>query len=272
MNVRHCRLLLQELCRLRDEGKHTDFTLVYGDARTPCHKVVLAIYSQRILGACFQSSVSFLEMENNPEYLVKKLYNWTNVGLEELDVKISKAADELDVEFLIKSKQVQVIQSRLDIMERARLRVFSEQLLELWRNEVLTDVVLDVGGASFRCHRPVLAALSGYFDAMFSSGMKESEDHTAIELHGFDKHVVENILSYIYTGKADIDNANADLMFAASVYFQIKPLRSLCERFLCAHTDIDNCVDVLALAEYYSSKNLAYNVLNFIKKKYCRIA
>lgn len=266
MNVRHCRLLLQGLSCLRDEGKHTDFNLVYGDARTPCHKVVLAVYSQRMLGTCLQSSVNFLEMENNPEYLVEKLYNWTNVGLEDLDVKMSRAADELDIEFLVKSKQVQVIQSRLDIMERARLRVFSEQLLELWRNEVLTDVILDVGGASFRCHRPVLAAMSGYFDAMFSSGMKESEDHIAIELHGFDKHVVENILSYIYTGKADIDNANADLMFAASVYFQIKPLRNLCERFLCTHTDVDNCVDVLALAECYSCKNLADNILNFIKE------
>lgn len=106
----------------------------------------------------------------------------------------------------------------------------------------------------------------GYFDVMFLLGMKEFEDYIVIELYGFDKYVVENILFYIYIGKMDIDNVNVDFMFVVLVYFQIKLLRNFCERFFCIYIDVDNCVDVLVLVECYSCKNLVDNILNFIKE------
>lgn len=91
--------------------------------------------------------------------------------------------------------------------------------MELWRNEVFIDVIFEVGGVSFWCYRFVLVVMFGYFDVMFLLGMKEFEDYIVIELYGFDKYVVENILFYIYIGKVDIDNVNVDFMFVVLVYF-----------------------------------------------------
>ena len=267
MNIRHGRFLLQELSILREEGRHTDFTLVCGDVCTKCHKVVLATFSRKLSDICVWSSS--LETEYNSEYLINKLYSWTDVGPENLKDKMARSAEELGVEFLVKSGQI-AGPGRLEILRRARLRVFAEQMDELWRTKLLTDVALGVGGSEFRCHKAVLAAMSSYFDAMFSSGMRETEEG-AIELHGLDEVVIENILEYIYTGKIDINNENADLIFSASVYLQIKPLQSICERFLLSHTDLDNCVDVLHLANSNSCNDLANNVIGFIKENITQI-
>ncbi|XP_061169052.1 actin-binding protein IPP-like [Saccostrea echinata] len=175
--------------------------------------------------------------------------------------KIAKPADELDIKFLIKSKKV----TSWEDIERERLRVFSKQMIEFWKKEKFTDVVLQVSGKEFGCHKVVLAAMSPYFDAMFLSGMKETGKN-AIELHGFDKKTVGKIIEYIYTGECAIDNNNADFIFTASVYFQVKPLQRLCERFLASHIDLDNCIDLLRLAESCSCEILINDVTNFMKK------
>ena len=96
MNIRHGRILLQELSILREEGRHTDFTLVCGDVCTKCHKVVLATFSRKLGDICVQSSS--LETEYNPDYLINKLYSWTDVGPENLKDKMARSAEELGVE------------------------------------------------------------------------------------------------------------------------------------------------------------------------------
>lgn len=261
MNVRHSRLLLQELSRLRDEERHIDFHLTHGENKTECHKVVLAVFSQRAYDVCMKSSVNELSTVENVQYLIQKLYHWEGVSLSDFVNQISRPAEDLSIGFLVKSQYV----SCLEVIERARLRVFSEGILEFWKKDILTDVILKVNEKVFRCHKIVLAALSPYFDAMFSSGMKET-DESAVELHGFDASIIGKIISYIYTGDSCIDNTDADLIFAASVYFQIKPLQSICARYIFRHTNLDNCVDVLAMADSSDCEQLVNNVTGFIKE------
>lgn len=46
----------------------------------------------------------------------------------------------------------------------------------LRQQRLFTDVLLHAGNRSFPCHRAVLAACSRYFEAMFSGGLRESQD------------------------------------------------------------------------------------------------
>ncbi|XP_062603552.1 kelch-like protein 24 [Saccostrea cucullata] len=265
MNAQHSQLLIKELSRLREEERHVDFSLICAEIKTNCHKVVLAIFSQRVYDVCLGSHCTELNTKANADNLIEKLYkpsyDDTKVDVIEFLLKIAKPAEELGIEILIKSKKVTTWKD----IQRERLQVFSKQMIEFWHKEKFTDVVLHVSGKEFRCHKAVLAAMSPYFDAMFMSGMKETGKN-AIELHGFDKKTVGKVIGYIYTGDCAIDNNNADLILTASVYFQVKPLQRLCERFLASHIDPDNCIDLLSLAKSCSCEILINDVINFMKK------
>ena len=63
-----------------------------------------------------------------------------------------------------------------------------------------------VGDRTFHCHRVVLCAISPYFDAMFSSGMKESVSGV-VKIEGTESSVFEAILEYIYKTISKVVNS-----------------------------------------------------------------
>merc|ERR1712216_732554 len=70
-----------------------------------------------------------------------------------------------------------------------------------------TDVVVRTdSGASFRCHRAVLAARSAVMERMLDSAFKEAAD-SIIVLREVDDFSVEALLEFMYTGnlKKDAD-------------------------------------------------------------------
>jgi len=66
-----------------------------------------------------------------------------------------------------------------------------------------TDAILCCGQDEFPCHRNVLAASSTYFDAMFSSTLKESLEARVV-LQDISTATLRRLLDYIYTGKIEV--------------------------------------------------------------------
>lgn len=94
-----------------------------------------------------------------------------------------------------------------------------------------TDTVIVVGDTSFPCHRTILAAMSTYFRAMFSSGMRESHDKV-VNLKGISPTHFERVLDFLYTGDIEITyDSVIDILQISSMY-QIHALQLICEKYL----------------------------------------
>ncbi|XP_069122864.1 kelch-like protein 6 isoform X1 [Argopecten irradians] len=150
----------------------------------------------------------------------------------------------------------------------SRLKYFeelSQGLVSMWQAGCFTDVEVMVDEHSYHCHRLVLGAMSDYFNAMFSSGFKESNEKRVI-LQGVDKETFEMILSFLYTGEDQINNDNVSQLLMASVMLQITSLQTICENFLRQNLNIYNCVGVWRIANAHGLQHLTKTSWTFIMK------
>lgn len=72
-------------------------------------------------------------------------------------------------------------------------------LSELRDKGKFCDVELLLDGKTFGGHRAVLAASSPYFEALFSSGLEESQQKS-VEIHGIAPSIFEQLIVFIYKG------------------------------------------------------------------------
>ena len=84
------------------------------------------------------------------------------------------------------------------------------------------DVRLKVGEDVFPAHRIVLAASSDYFHAMFTDGMKESNQEV-IELkdESISPDALKIVMDSIYTGDLHVNEENVFEVLAAADHLQV---------------------------------------------------
>ncbi|KAK0058908.1 kelch-like protein 24 [Biomphalaria pfeifferi] len=129
------------------------------------------------------------------------------------------------------------------------------------------DTILVVGDCNFPCHRTVLAAMSTYFCAMFSSGMKESHEKI-ITLKGISPTHFEKVLEFLYTGNIELTyDSVVDLLQISSMY-QIEALQLICEKFLANDICIQNCIINWKSALSYNSPLLEEKAFWFMTENF----
>ncbi|XP_066287425.1 kelch repeat and BTB domain-containing protein 8-like [Branchiostoma lanceolatum] len=136
---------------------------------------------------------------------------------------------------------------------------------DLQKAGVLQDVILEVEGRQFPCHRLVLSAASPYFRAMFTNGMAESRQKTVV-LKGLDADVFAEIVSYIYTGTLRVSLDKVQLLYQAADLLQLDYVRDTCSSYMVMSLARSTCVDLYAFAEAFS----LYTVLCRCKEWICR--
>lgn len=77
--------------------------------------------------------------------------------------------------------------------------------------------------------RVLLAAVSPYFRAMFTSPLVESR-LTEIRLEEVTPSVMETVIHFVYTGEAGLTLDTAEDLFVAASRLQVMPLQDLCSR------------------------------------------
>lgn len=82
---------------------------------------------------------------------------------------------------------------------------------------------------SFSPLRVLLAAVSPYFRAMFTSPLVESR-LTEIRLEEVTPSVMETVIQFVYTGEAGLSLDTAEDLFVAANRLQVMPLQDLCSR------------------------------------------
>lgn len=95
-----------------------------------------------------------------------------------------------------------------------------DHLLNLWKTKTLADVEFQCHGKSIKAHTLILASGSPVMAAMFENELKEKEERV-INISEIKPNIFENLLEYIYTGDAAVENEVedvAELLVAADRY------------------------------------------------------
>ncbi|XP_061739447.1 kelch-like protein 26 isoform X1 [Nerophis ophidion] len=135
----------------------------------------------------------------------------------------------------------------------------------------LLDVVLAVNEERFQVHKAVLAACSDYFRAMFTGGMKESNQN-AIELKGLSARGLKHIIDFAYSAEVTLDLDCIQDVLGAAVFLQMDPVVELCEEFLQSAMNVKTCLHIDKMATTFSLSSLKASVDAFTFRHFLQIA
>ncbi|XP_060584738.1 kelch-like protein 8 isoform X1 [Ruditapes philippinarum] len=135
----------------------------------------------------------------------------------------------------------------------------------------LCDVEIQCGQRSFKCHRILLASISGYFRAMFMGKMAESKQNV-IKIQDIDENILENMIKYAYSGKVTITVDNVQgVLYVASI-LQIENVAHACSEFMKEHLHPDNCVQVHGFAMQHNREQLIRYTQEFITDNFNEVS
>ncbi|XP_041348058.1 kelch-like protein 6 [Gigantopelta aegis] len=146
----------------------------------------------------------------------------------------------------------------------------SSGLERLLQDERHTDVTININERSFKAHKAILSAMSHYFDAMFSSGMRETVTGV-VHMEGIEEDIFQSVLFYIYRGYDEIFEDNAEKMLNAAAILQMEKLQTRCEEFLCKSISTDNCLPRWRLAMQHQCTLLKEHTWSFILKHFAEL-
>ncbi|KAK3908107.1 Kelch-like protein 26 [Frankliniella fusca] len=135
----------------------------------------------------------------------------------------------------------------------------------------LLDVTLVADGQAFQAHRVVLASCSDYFRAMFTDAMRESRQ-SKICLNGVSAAGIRLLLDYAYTSRLALNLANIQDVLSAASHIQVVAVVEACSNYLQAQLDLENCVDIVTIAETYSLSQLRRRVYRFMSAHLCEFS
>ena len=120
-------------------------------------------------------------------------------------------------------------------------------LENLRRREELCDVVLKVAEKEIKAHRVVLAAVSPYFNAMFTSDLVESKQEV-VNLNYLDPLAFEMVVEFAYVAKVNITTDNVQSLLTVASLLQVETLVEKCCYFLEHELHPSNCLGIRRFA------------------------
>lgn len=170
--------------------------------------------------------------------------------------EVSVVADSVNISGQANAVQFKVPDCRL-----------SDDLGQLYESSQFADVTLACEGREFHCVKALLVARSQVFAAMFEHDMEEAK-HNRVEVKDVDSEVMDQMLRFIYTGKApDLERMAAELLAAADKY-ALDRLKVMCEEALCNSLSVENVSEVLILADLHSAEQLKAQAIEFINNRH----
>ena len=127
------------------------------------------------------------------------------------------------------------------------------------------DITFVIAGKEIRAHKFILAARSPVFAAMFQNESKEAA-LSRFSIPDMEPDIFEALLSFLYTDQVDLTFKMSKSLLTASKHYQLDLLGWHCERFLAQELSIENCCDLLKLANDHPAEDLKKDVVSFIRK------
>ncbi|KAK9271049.1 hypothetical protein L1049_026638 [Liquidambar formosana] len=135
-----------------------------------------------------------------------------------------------------------------------------------------TDVVLVASDDGFGgpvapvpvpAHKAVLVSRSPVFKAMLENEMEESRSGT-IKISDITYDALRSFVNYLYTAEACLDEQLACELLVLAEKYQVKHLKSYCEKFMVSKLNWDNSVMSFAFAHQHNAKHLLDAALSLI--------
>ena len=137
------------------------------------------------------------------------------------------------------------------------------------RNDHLCDVTVLVKDKYFKAHKVLLTASSPFFRKLLTSGMRESnEDVIKIELDEATEDIMEDVLSYIYTGDVLITDERAHNLIATADYLLLPGLKTVASNFIKKNLTPKNCIFNFYFAEKYDCRKLKEKACEVVKSNF----
>ncbi|XP_066288878.1 kelch repeat and BTB domain-containing protein 8-like [Branchiostoma lanceolatum] len=155
--------------------------------------------------------------------------------------------------------------------DESYLHGFLGTVSDLQKAGVLQDVVLEVEGRRFPCHRLVLSAASPYFRAMFTSDMAESRQKTVV-LQGLDKGIFGEILSYIYSATLHVSLDKVQSLYQTADLLQLDYVRDTCSSYMAMNVERSTCVDLYHFGDVFSVDRVLKSCLEYINRNFAEVA
>jgi hypothetical protein len=144
------------------------------------------------------------------------------------------------------------------------------RLNSLRSSALFTDTILCVEHEEFPCHRNVLAASSPYFEAMFTSDLRESHE-MKISFSDVSAWTLKRIIDYAYSGHLEINNDNAQEMMAAGNQFAYPRIVDACAEFLRKQLHPSNCLEIENFALHHNCSKLHKEANAFILENFTSV-
>jgi hypothetical protein len=130
-------------------------------------------------------------------------------------------------------------------------------------NTLFSDVEFVLEDRTIRAHKLILEIRCEYFNSLFRSGLRESQEGK-INISNCTSSTFVELLRYIYTGECKLTLNNWVSVLEQANYFQLDRLIALCEEFWRHNISIENAASVLEVATRYNAKQLLQYSLEFI--------
>lgn len=137
-------------------------------------------------------------------------------------------------------------------------------------DESLSDIQLILGEKKYYAHKVILAANSPVFQRMFSHQMQETLKKE-VQIKEIEQKVLEELLKYIHARKINkLEELAGELLIAANRY-EMKELKSSCERELVKKLTLKNVVSYLMMADTHNALSLKKHCFSIIMKNFNKV-
>lgn len=144
----------------------------------------------------------------------------------------------------------------------------SEDLLEMFENNLLTDTIIRLPDGELKAHKAILSARSPVFAKYFEVDMTEKTSGEII-IEDIGVNVMKMLLNYIYGGMlvSGTDEEMIQLAYAADKY-ELKNLKDGCLRYLRQHINRDTALEIYTVLDFFQEEEYKTEVKMYIQHAY----
>lgn len=135
----------------------------------------------------------------------------------------------------------------------------------------LCDVVLCAADREIPTHRAILAAVSPYFQAMFTHELMESSQDVVV-IRDMSPDILSALVSFAYTGEIDLTVDNVQEVLSAASLLQILQVQELCCSFLMKQLDVSNCLGIKTFVEANGCTQVCGDINKFAARHFQQVS
>lgn len=251
----------ETLNSFRLQHQWTDFTIGINGNHFPVHKNVLAASCEFFMEFFNACEDDFYELTNVKPSALEDVLNFLYLGKcalhEQNVVSVVKVAQLFGLQDLqeasekyLSSLEKKCLISHMTFVSREESILPAIQEFQV--QGLFCDVTLTTsGGRVIPVHKNILAAVSGYFQGLFRSEMKEVHEHN-VDFGSIDESVVSDLLCFVYSGEISITLDKSKNLLQACEYLLIESFKRKFDTFLKRKLTVSNFWKLFALAKCFN--------------------